>query len=289
MNVAVLWVLVAFGVLAGCVMVGGVPPVRLVRPRLGARIDAAIRVRDPMVRAGAVLRRLVGDPAGLNRRLARAGWTGDASGYGAERATWALVSAGAAATLGAVLALRGGGPGWAVAVAVAALAPCGVVVCDRRLRTAGDVRMARLRQELPAAADLLALAVTAGESLHAAIARVAAATPGPCGVELGRLTADTAAGIPLRVALDECAARLDEPALRRVGDAITAAATGGVPLADALGALAADIREQTRAQLFAEAGRRQVAMLVPVVTLILPAALLFAFFPALEALGELAR
>lgn len=290
MNASVLWVLVALAAAGGCLVVGATSPTRLVRPPLAARIDPVVRQRGMLVRAGALLGRHVGDGVELDRLLARAGRPATAPAYGVERATWALVWAAVAVATGAVLALRRGSvSGWAVAVVVVALAPCGIVLCDRRLRAAGNARMAALRQELPAAADLMALAVTAGDGLHAALARVAAAAPGPCGVELGRVSADCAAGVSLSVALDDCAERLGEAGLQRFGDAITAAATGGAPLADALGALAADIREQTRAQMFAEAGRRQVAMLVPVVTFILPAALLFAFFPALEALGDLAR
>ena len=53
----------------------------------------------------------------------------------------------------------------------------------------------------------------------------------------------------------------------------------GTPLVDVLHAQAADVREATRRDLIEAGGRKEVAMMIPVVFLILPVTVVFAFFP----------
>ncbi len=60
--------------------------------------------------------------------------------------------------------------------------------------------------------------------------------------------------------------------------------TEGTPLADVLHAQAADVREAGRRALIESAARREVFMLVPVVFLVLPVTVLFAFYPGLVGL-----
>ena len=59
----------------------------------------------------------------------------------------------------------------------------------------------------------------------------------------------------------------------------------GTPLADVLRAQATDARDVRRRQLMETAGRREVAMLVPVVFLILPITVVFALFPGFYGLN----
>jgi tight adherence protein C len=58
----------------------------------------------------------------------------------------------------------------------------------------------------------------------------------------------------------------------------------GTPLADVLRAQAHDARAEERQRLMESAGRRDVAMLVPIVFLVLPSVVLIAAFPAIRAL-----
>jgi len=258
---------------------------------LGAVAPArgAGRACSMLGRVGRQLTAMLGDRAETERRLARAGREGDLARYQVERARWAVTWAAAAVLLGSAALLTDFSTSpLLVLLAAVAVAPGGVVVCDRRLKAIGERRIAALRQELPAAADLYAMSVGAGESLRSGIERVAAASHGPCGEELRCVVTDVAAGTALRDALGALARRLDLAELRRLADTVGSTATLGAPAAGPLGALASDLREQTRRELVEDAGRRQVGMLVPVVGLILPAALLFAFYPAVVALRDLA-
>jgi len=55
-------------------------------------------------------------------------------------------------------------------------------------------------------------------------------------------------------------------------------------LADLLRAQAQDVRELSRRQLVESGGRREIAMTVPVVFLVLPVTVLFAVYPGLAVL-----
>ena len=70
---------------------------------------------------------------------------------------------------------------------------------------------------------------------------------------------------------------------------VGAAQERGIPLADALRSLAFDLREHDKRELIEVAGKKQISMLVPVVTLILPVAIVFAFYPGVVAIRTLAR
>ena len=81
--------------------------------------------------------------------------------------------------------------------------------------------------------------------------------------------------------LDE---RTDSPALTRLARTLTTAIERGSPLASVLHDQARDQRERSLAALMEEGGRREIAMLLPVVFLILPVTVLFALYPGLIAL-----
>jgi tight adherence protein C len=53
----------------------------------------------------------------------------------------------------------------------------------------------------------------------------------------------------------------------------------GTPLADVLRAQAMDVREAGRRRLLEIGGRKEIAMMVPVVFLILPVTVVFALYP----------
>ena len=73
--------------------------------------------------------------------------------------------------------------------------------------------------------------------------------------------------------------RLDACGLRRFVDGVVIAVQRGTPLAEVLRAQAQDVREEGRRALMEAGGRKEIAMMVPVVFLILPVTILFAVFP----------
>jgi tight adherence protein C len=58
----------------------------------------------------------------------------------------------------------------------------------------------------------------------------------------------------------------------------------GTPLADVLRAQAQDVRDMGRRRLMETGGKKEIAMMVPVVFLVLPVTVLFAVYPGLAVL-----
>ncbi len=97
------------------------------------------------------------------------------------------------------------------------------------------------------------------------------------------------AGRQLHDALAEMAQRAGVPPLGRLADTVVLAHERGTPLVEQLQSLASEMRADSRRRLIEMAGKRQVRMLLPVVALILPTALAFAFFPGLMAIRVFVR
>lgn len=170
----------------------------------------------------------------------------------------------------------------------AALTVTGAVT-GRWLRRARDrARAARERrdidQQVPVLADLLALAVSAGATPMAALARSADVLQGALGARLHTCLARLRTGTSLADALDALAHEAQVPSLTRLTEAIAQAHARGTPLTDVVRAQAADARADERRRLLETAGRKDVAMLVPIVFLVLPTVIVIAVFPGLRAL-----
>ena len=150
-----------------------------------------------------------------------------------------------------------------------------------------DQRRARLAGELPAAIDLVTLSVMAGESVSSACARVSRALPSGIGAEFARVVADVRSGTPIVEALEMMGTRVPDPAISRFVDALCTGIEKGAPLADTLRAQSEDARDSRRRRLLEIGGRREIAMLVPVVFLVMPTVVVFALYPGLVSLDLL--
>jgi tight adherence protein C len=112
-----------------------------------------------------------------------------------------------------------------------------------------------------------------------ALERVARIGQGELAKELRRAVADAHAGASLVQALQGIADRTGLPPLTRFVDGMSVAVERGTPLADVLRAQAVDVREAGKRALLEAGGRKEIAMMVPVVFLVLPVTVLFALFP----------
>jgi tight adherence protein C len=172
--------------------------------------------------------------------------------------------------------------GFLIVAAVLALAA--VLLRDRALTYEVARRETAMISEFPTIAELLALAVGAGEGPVAALERVVRLAHGELSRELGRALADARSGASVVTALEQMAARTSLPALARFVDGMAIAVERGTPLADVLRAQATDVREMGRRALLETAGRKEIGMLVPVVFLVLPVTIIFALFPGFYSL-----
>lgn len=301
--------LLAGGLAAGLVvMVTSLPPFR--RPTLADRVEPYLglvarpssllrdvagvsawptldRLFRPLILDGLrFLDRLLGGSAAARTRLNQLG-----PDHTIERFRLEQVVAGALGVAGVLLllTLRGLGGG------LPALTPSlllvgfaflgGVLVRDRLLSVAVSRRATRMRTEFPTVVELVALAVGAGQGLVAAMERVGKLGSGALVEELNRCLDDMRSGTPTLDALQNLANRVDLVEVRRFVDALVVAIERGTPLVDVLQAQAIDARESSRRALIEAGGRKEIAMMVPVVFLVLPLSVIFALFPGFYGLS----
>ncbi len=238
------------------------------------------RLAAPFLSDGArLIERLLGGATSARHRLDRAGGTTTLEDFRAEQVVW-----GAAGLLGglvASLALAARGAVSPVPVLLLCLLStvAGVLARDHWLTRQVERREQRMMAEFPTVAELLALAVAAGEGPVGALERVTTVSRGELANELGRALADARAGASLVQALHGIGSRTSLPALSRFVDGVAIAVERGTPLADVLRAQAVDVREAGKRALLEAGGRKEIAMMVPVVFLVLPVTVLFALFP----------
>lgn len=257
-------------------------PSRLLRVEQAATPFPTLeRILKPVIGdLSGVLERWLGGSASIKRRLSQAGRNMSIEEFRAEQVIWGAI--GLLAGLAVVVLSVASGSG---ARAVPLLVLClvfglvGVLARDRQLTKQVADREKAMLAEFPTIAELLALAVTAGEGAVGAMERVCRTSGGELAREL-RLALDEArAGTSLVVALEGIAARTSLPALSRFVDGMSIAVERGTPLADVLRAQAVDVREEGKRFLLESAGKREIGMLVPVVFFVLPLTIVFALFP----------
>jgi tight adherence protein C len=250
-----------------------------------AHTSAACGVFGPILRQAADrLERILGGATSVRRRLERAGLDKSVHEFRIDQVLWGLVAFGLAAAVSVVESL--GDPGGAASLAIFCLVAfaCGVLLCDNRLSAKVRERERQILLEFPVIAELLALAVAAGESPVAALDRVVRRSHGALSAELGKVLAEVRTGMPVGRAFDTLAARTGLPLVARFAEGIAVAVERGTPLADVLHAQAADVREAGRRALIETGARKEILMMVPVVFLVLPVTVIFAFWPGMVGL-----
>ncbi|HEX5995409.1 MAG TPA: type II secretion system F family protein [Jiangellales bacterium] len=239
-------------------------------------------LRPYLTRGAALLERVLGGGTSVRRRLTQAGDPMTVQEFRVDQVVWGAAGFGLGAAVSIILQAGGQVRSPLVLLVFSASAgAAGVVARDQRLTREVRRREQRILAEFPAVADLLALAVAAGEGPVGALERVAKVSSGELGRELGRALADARAGATLVQALDGIGDRTSLPPLARFADGIAVAVERGTPLADVLRAQAADVREARKRHLMEVGGRKEIAMMIPVIFLVLPVTILFALYPGL--------
>jgi tight adherence protein C len=236
-------------------------------------------LRPVLADLGRLVERLLGGAASVRRRLQRAGKPPDVERFRAEQVMWGAVGALVGVALGGLAVVFRGAAALPVVLLVVCFTGAGIVARDMWLTRAANQRERRMLAEFPTIAELLALAVSAGEGATGALDRICRLSRGELSTELAACLAEARAGANLPTALQGLAERTGLPSLARFVDGIVVAVERGTPLAEVLRAQAQDVRESGRRAVMEEGGRKEIAMMVPVVFLVLPVTVLFAIYP----------
>jgi tight adherence protein C len=243
-------------------------------------VSAAAGVFGPALRAAAeAVERVLGGASSVRRRLARAAIDTSVHDFRVEQVLWGVGGFAVVAAYCLLTALDGRGD------TVSALLLCcvgfatGVLARDTYLTSQMNARERKMTAEFPVVAELLALAVAAGESPVAALDRVVRRSGGELSRDLAGVLASVRTGEPVAHAFDRMAATTGVASVARFAQGVAVAVERGTPLADVLHAQAADVREASRRELIEVAARKEIFMMVPVVFLILPVTVLVAFWP----------
>jgi tight adherence protein C len=249
-------------------------PVALLSALLGPIMGTAVRWVEQIGGGGATIR----------HRLDQLGGRREVEEFRAEQVLSGVIGA-CLGTGIAVLATVGRGFSVVPLVGLVVVGTLsGVLARDQALSWQIRRREQRILNEFPSIAEILALSVGAGEGPVGALDRVARTCKGELSAELSRTLADARTGMSLVDALAGLATRTTLPSLARFVDGIAVAIERGTPLAEVLRAQAQDVRELSRRRLMEVSGRKEIAMMVPVVFVILPVTILFAVYPGLAVL-----
>jgi tight adherence protein C len=256
----------------------------------GGTATALGRLTAPLVRdAVRFIDKVLGGRASVERRLAGLDSRMTVDQFRIEQVVWGAAGAAIGAGIGVLAVVLGQSNPLILVLLIVACAAAGVLGRDWWLTEAVNKRDAEIIAEFPVVAEMLALAVTAGESPMGAIDRITRLAQGPLIDQLSGVLAETRSGIPFLTALTHLRDRTRLEPLARFLDGMAVAIERGTPLADVLRAQAADVRALGKRQLLESGGRKEIAMMVPVVFIVLPITILFALYPGLLAITAVAQ
>lgn len=151
---------------------------------------------------------------------------------------------------------------------------------SRKFRSRKALRIAS--RELPEVLEMLAVPLSAGEGIFAALARVVPRTSGVLPSAMQSLLIGLELGADLESELVNLSKRIPQQQVMEFTSKLALSLRRGSPLAEMLREQASSARAEIRNELFRQAGRNDTRMLIPLVFLILPVTVLFAIYPSLQ-------
>jgi tight adherence protein C len=258
----------------------------VVRPPGVGETRALQGVFGPLVGSTAgFVGRLLGGEESIRRRLRRANLDMEVTDFRVEQVVWGVVAFVGAAIPAAFIASASPSRTVPLLILCLVVMVLGVMLRENRLTAQVNARESQILLEFPTVAEMLALSVAAGESPVSALDRVVSRSRGELSAELQRVLDRIQTGTPVSAAFDEMAARTGLSVVARFAEAIAIATERGTPLAEVLHAQAADVREAGRRVLIETGARKEIAMMLPVVFLVMPIVIVFAFYPGMVGLN----
>ena len=259
---------------------------RVISPPVGDPVMIFGKIAHPiLVSLSETLDRVFGGDRSTRSLLARAGVSTTPADYRIQRVVWAGVGMAFALFVLGIPAI-GSPQSSALPALVGALlgGVGGAWLSDQRLHRAAKSRHEELLDQFPTMVELLALSLSAGQSLPHALERVTSRSQGALGREWRRVLTQVNLGAPLGSTLRQSADDMAVPEISALVDHLVFAMERGAPLAEIVRAHSNDARAERLRGIVERSGKAEIAMLVPLVLLILPITVLFAVWPGLQAL-----
>ena len=143
-----------------------------------------------------------------------------------------------------------------------------------------------LDHQFPSFVELFTILVVAGESPSKALLRISEVATGELAVLVRASVAELKNGRSFTQSIDQLAAAAGSATIRRFCDSLIIAIERGTPLSEVLHRQVEDVRKRHQTELAKQAGKAEIALMIPVVFLILPISVLFALWPSYLALGQ---
>jgi tight adherence protein C len=250
------------------------------------------RTADPLPLFGVLIdpiigraRRWLGVIAGGNdviqRRLRQAGSSVSVDEFRLKQLAWVAGGAGCGIVVATAIGAAQAIPLAARVALVIVAGVAGFFGRDYLLQRKAAARIQRMSKELPTVLEFMTLSLSAGEGILDAVRRISRISHGELAAELATVIADVSSGLPLAECLGMLSSEVQLPALTRAIEQIVGALERGTPLAEVLRAQAQDARDDAKRELLEVSGKKEVAMLVPLVFLILPTTIAIAIFPGI--------
>lgn len=175
--------------------------------------------------------------------------------------------------------------GWSTNGAIAMIAyaaggfALGAAIARGRVNNAVIARRRLMRAELYTVNQILAMRARAGGGVTDALRHVAQRSRGVVASEIREALQLQRSGLPIIDALRRSAAITAEPEAGRLYLSLAIAHERGVDLAEALLALARDLRVSRRDEAVTKAATRRIAAVIPIVVILAPIALAFLAAP----------
>jgi tight adherence protein C len=248
--------------------------------------SAFVALIAPALKSAAdLVERALGGAPSVRRRLARAGLDRTVHDFRVEQVLWGLVGFAVTAAFCTLRVLSSPGNALPLVLLCVIGLVSGVLARDQHLTAQVRKRERAIVEEFPTVAELLALAVAAGEGPVPALDRVVRRSHGALSTDLAAVLASIRTGEPVADAFDRLAATTGVPIVARFAHGVAVAVERGTPLTEVLHAQAGDVREAGRRALIEQASRKEIVMMVPVVFIVLPVTVFFAFWPGLVGLS----
>ena len=154
-----------------------------------------------------------------------------------------------------------------------------------RARFVSKKRLRAAMAELPEILELMSVALSAGDGLFGALARVIPRSNGVLAEALKQILLALELGADLETELAWLSKTLPQRQIIEFANKLSLALRRGTPLSQMLRSLAESTRSELRNDQLKQAGRNETRMLIPLIFLILPITVLFAVYPSLQLLN----